>query len=197
MAKKINLDQIYETALEVFSRYGFKRSRVEDIAQELGVATGTLYRYVKDKNDLYEKTVMFGIKRWQIKVFESIAGIEDVKEQFLTMGRKGYGYLAEDVHLRQILVDDPSIFPLSPRKVRFPEIDTASVNLIKSILKKGVTSGVFRKIDIDLTAELFYSFYVMFIIKTYIKSDGYSTEQMFENGLDLILTGLLRRTADS
>jgi AcrR family transcriptional regulator len=196
MAKKITPDQIFETALEVFSRYGLRRSRVEDIAHELGVATGTLYRYVKDKNDLYEKTVMFAIKRWQAKVLEAIAGIEDVKEQFLVMGRKGYGYLAEDVHLRQILVDDPSIFPLSPRKVRFPEIDTASVNLIKSILKKGMTSGVFREIDIDLTAELFYSFYVMFIIKTYIKSEGYSTEQMFEQGLDLILTGLLRGTPD-
>lgn len=196
MAKKLTPDQIFETALEVFSRYGFRRSRVEDIANALGVATGTLYRYVKDKNDLYEKTVRFGIKRWQAKVFEAIAGIEDVREQFLVMGRKGYGYLAEDVHLRQILVDDPSIFPLSPRKERFPEIDTASVNLIKSILKKGMTSGVFREIDIDLTAELFYSFYVMFIIKTYIKSEGHSTERMFEQGLDLIMNGLLRGTPD-
>ncbi len=193
MAQKTSPDKIFETALAVFAKYGFRRTRVEDIATELDIATGTLYRYVKNKKDLYEKTVMFGIKRWQTKVFEAIAGIEDVTEQFIVMAKKGYGYLADDVHLRQILITDPSIFPLTPRKVRFPEIDIASINLIKSILKKGVKKKVFCNIDINMTAELFYSFYVMFIIKTYIKSDGHSTQQMFENGLELILNGLLRK----
>ncbi len=197
MAKKTTPEKIFETALEVFARYGFRRTRVEDIATELDMATGTLYRYVKDKKDLYEKTVRFGIRRWQSKVFEAIADVEDVTEQFIVMGKKGYGYLAEDLHLRQILIDDPSIFPLAPRKVRFPEIDTASINLIKSILQKGVEQEKFANIDIDMTAELFYSFYVMFIIKTYIKSDGHSTEEMFEHGLELILTGLLSRKPDS
>lgn len=193
MAGKTSPDRIFETALEIFARYGFRRTRVEDIAGELDMAVGTLYRYVKDKKDLYEKTVMFGIRRWQGKVFEAIDGIDDAVEQFTVMGKKGYGYLADDVHLRQILIDDPSFFPLTPRKVRFPEIDTASVNLIKSILKKGIGQKVFRNIDIDMTAELFYSFYVMFIIKTYIKSDGHSTQEMFEYGLSLILNGLLAR----
>lgn len=193
MAKKTTPEKIFETALEVFAKYGFRRTRVEDIAKDLDIATGTLYRYVKDKKDLYEKTVRFGIRRWQSKVFEALADVEDVTEQFIVMGKKGYGYLADDVHLRQILIDDPSIFPLTPRKERFPEIDTASINLIKSILQKGVDQKVFRDVDIEMTAELFYSFYVMFIIKTYIKSDGHSTQQMFEHGLNLILKGLLTR----
>ena len=193
MSPKTSPGQIFEISLEIFAKYGFRRTRVEDIANELDIAAGTLYRYVKDKKELYEKTVMFGIRRWQAKVFEAIAGIEDVTDQFVVMGKKGYGYLADDVNLRQILINDPSIFPLTPRKVRFPEIDTASVNLIKSILKKGVEQEVFANIDIDITAELLYSFYVMFIIKTYIKSDGHSTKEMFEKGLSLILNGLLAR----
>jgi AcrR family transcriptional regulator len=193
MAKKTSPEKIFETALEIFAKYGFRRTRVEDIATELAIATGTLYRYVKDKKDLYEKTVMFGIRRWQSKVFEAVAGVEDVTEQFIVMGKKGYGYLADDVYLRQILINDPSIFPLTPRQVRLPEIDTASINLIKSILRKGVEQKLFADIDINMTAELFYSFYVMFIIKTYIRSDRHSTQEMFEHGLSLILNGLIAR----
>jgi AcrR family transcriptional regulator len=191
MGKKVSLEQICEAALVVFARYGFRRARVEDIADELDLAVGTLYLYVKNKKDLYEKAVSFGIKRWQAKVFESIAGIEDVKEQFATMCTKGYGYLDEDFHLRKILVNDPSIFPLSPRKVRFPEIDSASINLIKHILNRGIKQKVFRKIDVDQTAELLYSIYVMFIIKTYIKSEGRSAEKMFHESIELLLFGLL------
>lgn len=193
MAAKTDLDTIFETSLEVFARYGFRRTRVEDIAVELDMATSTLYRYVKNKKDLYEKTVRYGISRWQGKVFEAVYASEDVMEQFITMGEKGYGYLAVDVHLRQILINDPSIFPLSPRKIRFPEIDAASIHLIKSILEKGISQNVFKSVDIDLTAELLYSLYVMFIIKTYVKSEGHSTQQMFEQGLELILNGLAKK----
>jgi len=192
MGKKTTTNQIYETALKIFAKYGFRRTRVEDIAQEMDMATGTLYRYVKDKKDLYEKTVEFGITRWQVKVFEAIAQVDDIKARFITMCTKGYEYLSEDVPLREILIQDPSIFPLSPRKVRFPNIDNASISLIKEILNRGIKENVFRNMDVSHVAEFFYSIYVMFIIKTYIKSEGQSTQKMFNEGLSILLNGLLK-----
>ncbi len=63
--------------------------------------------------------------------------------------------------------------------------------MIRNLLKKGIDSGVFRKVNVDQTAELFYSIYVMFIIKTYIKSEGQSTQEMYEDGIDILLNGLL------
>lgn len=191
MAKKTSSEEIFDASLRVFARYGFRRTRMEDIARELDMATGTLYRYVEDKRDLYENTVAHGIRRWQSRVFEAVSSVEDVTEQFVTMCRKGYGYLAEDVDLRQIMIDDPTIFPLSPRKERFPDIDSASIGLIKSVLQKGIDRGVFRPMDVAHVAELMYSIYVMFIIKTYVKSEENSTSKMFEEGLNLILNGLL------
>ena len=182
---------LYQAALKIFARYGFRRARVEDIAGELGVAVGTLYRYAANKRDLYEKTVAFGIGRWQQKVVAELEGIDDVRDKFKTMCLTAYDHLAGDPDLRAILVDDPSVFPLVPRNVRFPEIDSASMHLIRQILTEGIDRGVFRPVDVNTTADLLYSIYVMFIIKTYIKSEGRSTRSMFEGGLDLILNGLL------
>ena len=103
------------------------------------------------------------------------------------------GLEGDELQLRQVLINDPSIFPLTPRKVRFPEIDTASVLLIKDTLEKGVDKQVFRNIDVDHIAEFFYSIYVMFIIKTYVKSEGQSAQKMFDEGLDLMLHGLIKK----
>jgi len=192
MGKKINTDKIYEAALKIFAKYGFRRTRVEDIARDLDMATGTLYRYIKDKKDLYEKTVEFGIARWQGKVFEALSEKEDIKARFITMCTKGYQYLSEDVHLREIMIQDPSIFPLSPRKVRFPHIDNSSITLIKEILNQGIKENVFRNMDVSHVAEFLYSIYVMFIIKTYIKSEEQSTQKMFNEGLAILLNGLLK-----
>lgn len=193
MGKKTTPEHIYETAIKVFAKYGFQRTRIEDITSKLNIATGTLYLYVENKQDLYEKTVSHAIKKWQEKVFETMADIDDITDRFLAMCKRGYGYLSEDVHLRQVLINDPSIFPLTPRKVRFPEIDTASVHLIKDTLEKGIDKQVFRNIDVDHVAEFFYSIYVMFIIKTYVKSEGQSAQKMFDEGLDLMLHGLIKK----
>lgn len=191
MAKKFTLEQIYSAAIPVFARYGYKRTRIEDISSELDMVSGTLYRYVKDKRDLYEKSVAHRIIQWQAKVRASIAETDDIKEQFVCLCQKSFQYLAQDRDMRRILIDDPSIFPLSPRKVRFPGIDNSSLDMIKQLLAKGMDQGVFRKVEVESAAEFLYSIYVMFIIKTYVKSEGNSSSEMYEQGIELILNGLL------
>ena len=192
MINKTSLNDICQAAIAVFARYGYRRTRVEDVAEALEIAPSTLYRYVKNKRDLYEKCVEFGIGRWQEKVIKALDGLADPVERFLTMCRKGFEHLAHDEDLRAIMIDDPSIFPLAPRKARFPAIDNTSLKLIKSVIRDGIEQGVFREVDLEYTSELLYSIYVMFIIKTYVKSEGHSANGLFEQGLDLILEGLKR-----
>lgn len=193
MSREEKLSAIYEAALRVFARYGFRRTRVEDIADELGMTKGNLYLYVENKRDLYEKAVAHGLLRWQDMVGKSIEKIDDIEEQFLVMCRKSYTYLSRDVSLRTVLINDPSIFPLSSREDPFYEINHASMNMLRSVLEKGIAQGRFREVDVDHVTELLYSIYVMFIIKTYVKSEGKSTQKMFEQGLDIILQGLLKK----
>ncbi|MFP4474991.1 MAG: TetR/AcrR family transcriptional regulator [Desulfatibacillaceae bacterium] len=197
MKSKTSNNQIYQAALTVFAKYGYRRTRVEDVAAQLGIAPSTIYRYVPDKQNLYERTVEFGIHRWQARVVEAMADVGDVAERFRVMCKKGFEYLAHDEDLRAVMVQDPTIFPLAPRKVRFPEIDNASIDLIRSLLNEGMDKGVFRRVDPDYTAELLYSIYVMFIIKTYVKSGDHSAAVMFDHGLDLILEGLLDHDNES
>ncbi len=193
MARKFTLAQIYSAAIPVFARYGYKRTRIEDVASELDMVPGTLYRYVKDKRDLYEKSVAHGIMQWQARVRASIQETEDVKEQFVRLCQNSFHYLSQDRDMRRILMDDPSIFPLSPRKVRFPGIDNTSLDMIKTLLARGMDQGVFRNIEVTPAAEFLYSIYVMFIIKTYVKSEENSSSLVYEQGIELILNGLLTR----
>lgn len=193
MGRQEKQDLIFDTALKVFARYGFKRTRVEDIASELGMTKGNLYLYAKDKKDLYEKAVSRGLLRWQGRVRESISGIDDVEEQFLVMCRKSFMYLSRDVALRTILINDPAIFPLSQQEDRFAEINRSSMDLLRSVLKRGIEEKRFREVDVTYVTELLFSIYVMFIIRTYIKAEVKSAGKMFEQAVDLILGGLLRR----
>ena len=193
MAREDKLPKIYDAAMRVFAQYGYKRTRVEDIATELGMTKGNLYLYVENKRDLYEKAVAYGLLHWQSMVSKAIADVDDTVEQFTAMCKKSFTYLSRDVALRTILINDPTIFPLSRREDPFYEINRASIDLLKSILVKGINQGKFREVDVDHVSELLFSIYVMFIIKTYVKSEGKSTAKMFEQGIDIVLQGLLKR----
>jgi len=45
-------EAIYEAALDVIGRPDFKGLRMQDVARQAGIATGTLYNYFKNKEDL-------------------------------------------------------------------------------------------------------------------------------------------------
>ena len=47
-----NKTKISRAAVHVFSREGFHRARMTSIAQEAGVAVGTIYNHFKDKDEL-------------------------------------------------------------------------------------------------------------------------------------------------
>jgi AcrR family transcriptional regulator len=51
------IEQIADAALRRFARYGFKRSSMDDIAREAGLAKATLYLHFKGKDDVFRAMI--------------------------------------------------------------------------------------------------------------------------------------------
>jgi AcrR family transcriptional regulator len=51
-------DALIRAATAVFLRQGYRRTQMADIAEELGVAKGTLYLYVESKEALFEQALL-------------------------------------------------------------------------------------------------------------------------------------------
>lgn len=47
--------RIIETAFELFCKKGFKATKMDDIAHELGISKGAIYTYFKNKKDLFAR----------------------------------------------------------------------------------------------------------------------------------------------
>ena len=186
--------QLCTAAIRVFSRFGFKRARMEDVAAELDVATGTLYRYISDKRDLYHQAVAYGLLEWQMSAKAAIDAQSDPLIQLRSYLLGGYDYLGQAGDFRTILVNDPSIFPLSSNEDQdlFHAINRGPMTILKQLLRSGIQCGRFREFDVDTVAELLYSFYIMFIIKTYVRSEVQTTRQMIEAAFELVQDGLLK-----
>ena len=190
MKPRENIETIYQVALAAFAEFGYRKTTMDDVAGRLHMTKGNLYLYVKNKKDLYHKTVAHALLRWQSKVLEAVERQKDVKRKFFTMCFKAVEYLAQDAELRQVLVRDPDIFPMFPLKDPFHEINRNSVELIKSILKQGIAEKVFRPVDPERISEVIFMVYKMFIIRMYIKTEKQQIHEMFEDTVDLFSLGL-------
>jgi AcrR family transcriptional regulator len=57
-------EAIFEAALDLFGRYGYRRTSIDDIARKAGVAKGTVYLYVENKEALFRtlsQTMLDGV----------------------------------------------------------------------------------------------------------------------------------------
>ena len=61
MRKKIKNEVIYEAALKVFAKYGYRKTTLEDIAGEMDMTAANLYAYFQSKRELYEQTVSYAM----------------------------------------------------------------------------------------------------------------------------------------
>ncbi|MBC2715154.1 MAG: TetR/AcrR family transcriptional regulator [Desulfobacteraceae bacterium] len=193
MIKKKDITEIYDAALKVFAEYGYKKTTLADIAQKLNMTGSNFYRYFKSKQDLYEQTVSHALLQWQAYSRNAIPPDEDTRTQFTTMCHKAVEYLSINDTFRQLLIRDPDIFPIFPENDPYEKINNDSVELVKSVLKKGIGSKEFRDTDLELTTQLLWLIYKTFIMQIYVKNHGKAMQDSWKVFIDLITNGLFSR----
>jgi AcrR family transcriptional regulator len=96
MVQKARHAEIYQAAARVFRQKGFHASRMQDVADELGMQKGSLYHYISTKEDLL-KGLVEGVLERMIAEARSILETGHSARQKLAM--------AVEAHLRRNLED--------------------------------------------------------------------------------------------
>jgi len=143
-------DQMLEAALELFSEKGFHNVSMHEIAQKSEFAIGTLYKFFKNKEDLYKALMMSKAEEYHRGLKEVLRLEDDV----LTVLTK---YIAVKA---RIFADNVSTMRLYFAETRGASFNIKSgldqdiqvlykevINLLKSVFKKGINKKIFRKLD--------------------------------------------------
>lgn len=184
--------KIFQAALSLFAHFGYRKTTVEDVAVKVGMTKSNIYFYVKNKRDLYEKSVSHALEKWRDTIAAEIETVERATEKFAIAATRSFAYLEDHGELRALLIKDPDIFTLSSSEDRFHEVNHGAMMMLKAVIQQGIDEGVFYPVDVDHVTEFLFSVYIMFLIRTYVKSDGSSSDRMYEEGLALIYRGLCK-----
>ncbi|HYH05797.1 MAG TPA: TetR/AcrR family transcriptional regulator [Thermoanaerobaculia bacterium] len=72
VVEQFRCQAIRDAAMRVVARKGYDHVTVQDIADEAGIAKGTVYLYFKSREDILEKTMTFSFDEFHARIHEAI-----------------------------------------------------------------------------------------------------------------------------
>src|SRR5690348_5774943 len=100
-------EAILTAAFSLFGHYGYRRTSIDDIAQEAGIAKGTVYLYFKSKDEIFRALAQQFIDHMLTAAEAAQTASASVAEQLRGMLDAKFGYFFEllhrSAHVREIL----------------------------------------------------------------------------------------------
>ena len=184
--------RLMQISRELYARYGFRKTTLNDIARELGMTKSSIYYYFGNKEEIFNQMISSDIEKWKKELSDFVGRQDSVQEK-----------LAAYITKKMEIVCSISDFYRSPieeyhenfsliEKLR-AETDKEEIGIIKEILGEGNRQGVFSVQDIDMTA-----LNMLNILKGlehyYIgRKKGRNLKKTMENMVSLFLNGLIKR----
>ncbi|TCL58849.1 TetR family transcriptional regulator [Kineothrix alysoides] len=99
-------EKVMRAAIEEFQAHGFENAKIESIAQNAGVAKGSIYQYFDDKKALFLYSVTWAIENF-MKMIDRQTPMKDmdVYEYFLSGSRERFEMIRKEPLLVSFAID--------------------------------------------------------------------------------------------
>ena len=185
-------EQIISAARRVFARKGYQGTKTEDIAVELGVGKGTLYRYFKDKRDLFLAVDEEGFKRLQTEVDQRAYLIDDPRERLRAIVRVFYEFFDRDNDLIEIGMQMRTEFKDEYQR-RFAEAHGGNIDRVAELMREGMARGCFREADPAMAAKALSALLYGTLLQFYYRRTGERLSDYVEPITNFVMLGLLKQ----
>jgi AcrR family transcriptional regulator len=185
------------SALKLLNRDGYRRVRLEDVAEEAGVCKATIYHYFDNKDDLLTRSVARRMAERHADIEQRLARaggsarhrLRLFLRELWTMSLTKQSGLWQRLVVSEVATEAPDVFAAWARGL------VQRWTLVETLIKEGQSRGEFRRsADAAVTARLIVSalsyqalFHVHLDVRRFAPCD---VDHLFEASLDLLLHGL-------
>ena len=174
--------QIIDGAIKVFTAKGFHSATVREIADAAGLTMGSLYNYIRSKEDIIYIVYDYITKILRKEVVDAIAEINDPKEKLKVALRKNLNtiYEYQDVvmfiYKASTFLDKESLHEVLTRETEY-------IELFEDLLRGYFGENQVNESRIRLAADL------MAYIPVIVTFRRWSLKRRFES-MDVVLQGI-------
>jgi|SRR5215472_2984098 len=180
---------ILSTAAEMFARSGLRATTVREIADAVGVFSGSLYHHFPSKDAILEEVLSRYLEEIRARYAEVLASGKPPAECLHDLVVTSLAVAEEQPHATAIYQNEAQYLRENPA---FREIQKAAARIQQTwlqVIETGVADGTFRE---DIPAWVFYRLIrdALWLSIRWHRPDGpYSTGQLAEDVTFLFLHG--------
>jgi AcrR family transcriptional regulator len=180
------------TAGEIFSRYGFRKTTMEDIAKALRMGKSSIYYYFRDKEEIFESVVLYEANVLRNELTTAIKSVDSPIEKlrnYVFVRMKSFEKLSNYYNAIFDKNLDHFDFIESVRS----KYDREELAIIRLLLYHGSRKKVFNVKNSEYTALAIQTALKGFEVPLFWKKKEVNIEARLNATLEILFNGILRR----
>jgi AcrR family transcriptional regulator len=150
-------ERILAAASRRFATFGYRRTGIAEIARDVGLAAGTVYRYFPGKEEVFLEVVRRVNEAWVTAGRAALAGPGTAHERLRRLGQASVRFNQDNALLLAILRRDTEIVCAPLAEQIYDAFVRGNVTMIAEAVRAGIAEGTFRSVDPERAAFVLFS----------------------------------------
>lgn len=184
--------KIVLTASEIFSRYGFRKTTMEEIAGALNKGKSSIYYYFKSKEEIFEAVVDHEaqlLKNELSEVIKSSDDPESILRKYVKVRMNLFEKLSN--YYNAIFNSDLDHFDFIDKQRE--KYDMMEIAFIRYLLWRGVKSGQFNLENTGLSALAVQTAIKGLELPLFWQKRNYGLDDQLDAVIDILFYGIVRK----
>ncbi len=145
-------EKVFLVAKQLFSHYGYKKTTVDEIADQAGISKRTMYQVFSSKEQILAELVMNDALSFRHHCMSEIKIHRNSNEKLQIFCTQWRDYFIENPFLGQVLMDDMDLFtPFLDDTIN--QVEAGMKEMITRLLTEGMEYGAFRVLELPETVD--------------------------------------------
>ncbi|RLG29649.1 hypothetical protein DRN98_08200 [Methanosarcinales archaeon] len=183
--------QILDVASLIFSKNGFSRANTDEIARAANLGKGTIYRYFKNKKELFLSVVDRGLDKLKDAILIEVEKSDDPLKKIENAIKTYLSFFEKNKNLIGILIHEQSSFQKRIAE-RYFEHYYGNVDRIRQTFKAGIEQGLIKDMDVESVISVYTSMLNGLIYMWQIDGKNYRLLDRASVVTKIFLTGIIK-----
>ncbi|WP_097028516.1 TetR/AcrR family transcriptional regulator [Clostridium peptidivorans] len=179
---------IFESAIKVFSTYGYSGATMDGIAAQAGLAKGTLYYHFDSKEEIFNYIIEEGMNLIKERIQETVDEQSDSLSKLKALIKVQLNMFYEQRDFFKVIMSQ--LWGQESRQIELREVVNEFIKNIEGYLERAMNDGFIKKGETAFMAYTIFGSLCSTAIYELINEDGININDIFENITEYILSGI-------
>ena len=189
--KDLMKNGIYEAAVKILVKYGFEAMTMDRVAEEAGVAKGSLYNYFPNKLELLRFVHAKTVEPMHLRATEIVAANQPAADKLEAIFRMWSEHVGKHRGLFHFLFNEYAVQVLLKHEGETKQQD--AIEKLAAVIEQGINEGVFRPVAARQYATLIFGAVREMCERLLASEEVFPVEEVVTVAMDFSLHGVARQ----